>query len=190
MPFSFDLYDECNKLHTVWQNIPMAKLYRSRASLRLFGEDLEPEEITRLLCCIPTSSQKKGEIIRHRTNGDEHVAPYGKWLLNEDECCPGDLDGQIQRLLARVSADLSVWHNLVSRFRTDLFCGIFVQQWNEGVSLSPEVLAALGSRGIKIDFDIYIDSNADANTGQPAKLTESEQDDSVKPQHQPEGRCR
>ena len=137
----------------------MAELYRSCASLRLFGDDLEPEEITRLLCCLPTSSQKRGEIIRHRTDGGQHVAPTGKWLLSENECFPGDLDGQIQRLLGRVTDDLSVWHDLVSRFRTDLFCGIFVQQWNEGFSLSPTVLAALGNRGIKLDFDTYIKSN-------------------------------
>ncbi len=136
----------------------MAELYRSCASLRLFGDDLEPDEITRLLCCLPTSSQKRGEIIRHRTDGGEHVAPRGKWLLEENGCCPGDLDGQIHRLLGRVSADLSVWHDLVSRFRTDLFCGIFLQQWNEGFSLSPKVLSALGNRGIKLDFDIYIES--------------------------------
>lgn len=136
----------------------MADLYRSCASLRLFGDDLDPEEVTRLLGCPPTSSQKEGDIIRHKTDGGEHVAPYGKWLLQEDECCPGDLDGQIQRLLGRVSAESSVWHDLVSRFRTDLFCGIFVQQWNEGFSLSPAVLAALGNRGIELDFDIYIDS--------------------------------
>ena len=168
----------------------MAELYRSRASLRFFGDDLEPAEITRLLCCIPTSSQKKGEIIRHRTDGGKHVAPYGKWLLEEDECCPGDLDGQIQRLLARVSANLSVWRDLVSRFRTDLFCGIFVQQFNEGVSLSPAVLAALGNRGIEIDFDIYIDSNTEACVGQPAKLPESKLENSVKPDPEPEGLSR
>jgi hypothetical protein len=169
----------------------MAELSRSCASLRLFGDDLDPDEITRLLSCLPSSSQKRGEIIRHRIGGGEHVAPYGKWLLNEDECKPADLDGQIQRLLGRVSGDASVWQDLVSRFRVDLFCGLFVKEWNEGVSLSPAVLAALGSRGILIDFDIYKDSEAEQGVApQSATRSESNSEGGDKPQPESEERSR
>lgn len=37
----------------------------------------------------------------------------------------------------------------------DMFCGLFMQNENEGQSLSAELLAMLGERGIDLSLDIY-----------------------------------
>ena len=68
---------------------------------------------------------------------------------------PGDLDAQVQELLARVHQDIVVWRELASRFDFDLFCGWFMAGGNEGVELSPATLLALGERGIRLGVDLY-----------------------------------
>jgi hypothetical protein len=35
------------------------------------------------------------------------------------------------------------------------FCGLFLDEMNEGISLSPDTLAAIGSRGLSSGLDIY-----------------------------------
>ncbi|WP_425309098.1 hypothetical protein AADG42_10165 [Ammonicoccus fulvus] len=39
-------------------------------------------------------------------------------------------------------------------YDVDLFCGWFMQNWNEGVSISAVTLSALGARRIALDIDI------------------------------------
>jgi hypothetical protein len=51
--------------------------------------------------------------------------------------------------------DLMVWQALTSSYDVDMFCGAFMQSTNDGLSISPETMLALGSRGIKFDLDIY-----------------------------------
>jgi len=53
-----------------------------------------------------------------------------------------------------LTGDLAVWQAL-ARFRPDLFCGLFMGSSNDGVSLSPRALLALGERGIELGLDIY-----------------------------------
>lgn len=77
------------------------------------------------------------------------------WGLEAADCEPEGLDGQVQELLNKTNRDLSVWQKISGRYRIDLFCGLFMTESNEGLSLSPESLTALGERGIEIGFDIY-----------------------------------
>lgn len=141
----------------------MAQLHKSVATLRICGDDLNPAEITDLLALPPTNAQRKGdEFVAPRT-GRVRIAKSGMWSLEAADCEPENLDGQVQELLSKTSQDLSVWQKLSARYRIDLFCGLFMAEWNEGLSLSPRTLAALAKRGIEIGFDIYgpLDENCD-----------------------------
>ncbi len=133
----------------------MPAIERSVATLRVMGDDLVPEEITRLLGCAPTKAQLKGEVFRNAKSGKERIARFGMWRLNATDREPSDPDAQVAEILGKLSQDLEVWRSLTSSFRTDLFFGLFMKEWNEGLSLSPMTLMALGSRGIEADFDIY-----------------------------------
>ncbi len=42
----------------------MAHLYRTVASLRIGGDDLDPDEVSALLCCQPTAGYRKGQVVR------------------------------------------------------------------------------------------------------------------------------
>src|SRR5579864_6092955 len=121
----------------------------------MFGDALVPDEITCVLGCAPTHARRKGDIIRGKTTGRESIAPAGTWQLEADARDRADLDGQIAHILDRLTTDPEVWARLSQAFRIDLFCGLFMERANEGVALSPSTLAALGSRGIELSFDIY-----------------------------------
>jgi len=125
----------------------------SAVALRLFGDELDPGEVTRLLGCAPTKCARKGDVIPdpkyHR------VERRGRWLL--DSACPRTvpLDEQVEALLARVTGDLEVWKDLGRRFKMDLFCGVFMDEENRGFLLEAGLVRKLSDRGLAIGFDIY-----------------------------------
>jgi hypothetical protein len=132
----------------------MGALKESAASLRFFGDDLDPDEITALLGANPTVGVRKGAAWK-TSRGREIIARTGSWRLSVPRREPGDLDAQIAEILAVLSDDLSVWAKLTSRYSADFFCGLFLQEGNEGLTLNAETLKALGLRGLPLDLDIY-----------------------------------
>ncbi len=119
------------------------------------GDDLRPEEITRLLGCEPTKAQRKGEVFRSPTSGKERIARIGMWSLEAADRQPSDPDAQIGEILSKLSSDIEIWRSIMQRHRADIFFGLFMKEWNEGLSLTPATLVALGSRGVELGFDVY-----------------------------------
>ena len=123
------------------------------ASLRVFGEWLDPEDISRQLGCLPTSTTRKGDPLSYG-----RVSDIGMWSLQEDgSTIPETV---VDALLAKLTPDLAVWHELGSKYRMDIFCGVFFGSENEGsggFSLSPTLVQSLAERGLEIGFDIYWD---------------------------------
>jgi len=137
----------------------MAVLSGSTASLRFFCDDLDPDELTKLLGCPPTKSESKGEEIVGKVTGQKRIARSSGWRLSAARRDPGDIDAQITEILDQLTDDKEVWQDLTARFRADIFCGLFMAEGNEGVSLTHETLEKLAARGLMIDFDIYDSSD-------------------------------
>jgi Domain of unknown function (DUF4279) len=133
----------------------MAHLHRSKASLRIYSAALDPEEISRILNCVPTKSFRKGQIIRGSVTGREHVQKVGMWSLAAADREPENLDAQVAELLEKLPGDLAMWGALSERYKVDLFVGLFMKEANEGFSLSPGTLRALGERSIELAIDVY-----------------------------------
>ena len=133
----------------------MAQLCKSVVTLRIAGEDLVPDEITRLLGASPTHGEAKGQEIVSQKTGKVRIAKFGMWRLCSTDREPEDVDGQIAEILGQMTDDLTVWRSITGRYDLDLFCGLFMRESNEGLTISSQSLAALGARGIKIDLDIY-----------------------------------
>jgi len=132
----------------------MSRLHQTVASLRFFGDDLDPDEITHLLGADATVGVRKGAVWI-TSLGAEKVARRGSWRLNVEDRSPGDLDGQIKELLDPLTTDLAIWKGLRRRFDADIFLGLFLKESNEGIALAPTTLEAVGSRGLLLDMDIY-----------------------------------
>lgn len=133
----------------------MAQLHKSAVTLRIAGDDLVPDEISRLLGASPTHGQTKGQEIVGPKTGRVRIAKCGMWRLCASDREPEDMDGQIQEILSQTTDSLAVWRSITERYDVDLFCGLFMSGDNEGLTISSESLAALGARGIEIGLDIY-----------------------------------
>lgn len=132
----------------------MAHLQRAVASLRIAGDDLDPNQVSALLGTDPTHGQAKGQEIPLKS-GRTRIAQFGQWRLHATETEPENLDGQVAELLGKLTDDLAIWRNLGHRYKIDLFCGWFMGGTNEGVTVSATTLKALGERGIELGLDIY-----------------------------------
>jgi hypothetical protein len=139
----------------------MAQVQKSVVTLCIAGDDLVPDEITRLLGASPTHAQRKGDRIVGRKTGHVGIAAFGMWRLCASDREPEDMDGQIQETLSKLTNDLAVWQTITGRYQVDLFCGLFMDGINEGLTISSQSLAALGARGIEIGLDIYYAGDAD-----------------------------
>jgi hypothetical protein len=139
----------------------MARVQKSSVTLRIGGNDLIPDEITKLLGAKPTSAEVKGQKIVGRKTGHVRIAKMGMWRLEAKDREPEDMDGQIQEILSQLTSELHVWRGIGERYELDLFCGIFLGGSNEGMTLSAASLASLGERGIEVGLDIYSGDDED-----------------------------
>lgn len=127
-----------------------------RVGLRVFGTDLEPHEISTLLKATPSQARRKGDKMpgRYRRSAGE-----GSWLLTLEfkKEMKIELDEAINQLLNRLSPNLEAWENLTSRFRVDIYCGLFLAEGtgNEGFSLTPKTARRLAERRVEVGFDLY-----------------------------------
>lgn len=139
----------------------MIHLHSTAASLRIGGDDLDPDEISVLLGCQPTKGYRKGQVERGPSSGRDIMRKTGAWMLDAEDQAPGNLDEQVRSILDRLPADLSIWKKLSSRYKIDLFCGWFMAETNEGIAISAHTLVRLGERAILLDVCIYAPLSGD-----------------------------
>lgn len=132
----------------------MAVVSKTKATLRIIGDDLLPEDVTNSLGGFPTHCQAKDQEVV-RKSGNVRIAKSGLWALSATEQEPGDLDAQVSEILDQLTDNLDAWQKLSDNYRIDLYCGIFLDRSMEGLSLSSESLLKLGERNILLGFDIY-----------------------------------
>ncbi len=135
---------------TIWFGGPID---RSKVSLRIFGKDLNPEEISRLLKCRPSEAKKSGHKAVGRTK--ERIPQSGRWSLESELPAEKDLEEKVWDILKRVPSEQGVWKSLTGRYHVDLFCGVFLDKQNRGFGLSVKLMRELSRLGIEIGFDIY-----------------------------------
>lgn len=130
----------------------MGTIARVRVSLRVYGESLEPDEVSALLGRDPTRCHRAGDTTA--TNGSS-VEPTGAWILDSWVSEKAEVEEHIESLLSVLTNDPDEWENLTSRFSASLLCTVLLDQYNEGFELSPRVSQSLAERGLVVAFDIY-----------------------------------
>lgn len=139
----------------------MSGIKTSVVTLRIYGDDIIPENITAMLGVPPTHAETKGQKSVGRRTGAVRIAKSGMWRLCASDRQPEDIDGQIREIFSRIPADVSVWQSITRKYQTNLFCGLFMSETNDGLSISPQSLAFLAERGIELWFDIYAPNDDD-----------------------------
>lgn len=132
----------------------MTTIAQTSVSLRFFGDDLDPKNVTTALGVLPTRAEEKGQLITN-VLGDVRTAGRGSWCYTVERRTPGDLDGQIKELFDALTNDLSIWRLLAGKYAADLFVGMFLSEENEGVAISATSLEMVSSRGLALEFDVY-----------------------------------
>jgi hypothetical protein len=135
----------------------MAAIGRVRVSLRVFGDSLQPEEVSALLGRPPTREHLKGDKRKGDGTGGsaDAVEPTGAWILDSSLSEKDEIEEHIEALLGPLSNDMDEWSSLMDNFSASIHCSVFLDQYNEGFELSPRVAQALAERGLVIAFDIY-----------------------------------
>ncbi len=126
----------------------------SSISLRFFGDDLIPDELTQLLGVEPSVSYRKGDVFRGKRY--DRIYDVGSWRLHTERS-DIDLQDQINKLLDKLPADLEIWHSLTKRFQADLFCGLWMKRWNRCLSFEVATLQQMTERGLSIGLDVYVE---------------------------------
>ena len=132
---------------TVWFGGPVD---RWKVTLLVYGEELDPDRISAVLGCQPSSAQRKGDPFPKK----------GRWLLeidSKDYDGNADVDDGIRMLLARLPTDSALWVSLTGTYAVDIFCGIFLASSNRGFGISTEVSRSLSDRNLEIGFDVYME---------------------------------
>jgi len=132
----------------------MATLDQCKAALRIFGDELIPEELSRLFDHFHTKGWVKGYEYS-TSSGKVVVKKSGAWILDAEPTASADFDGQISQLLGYIDVSLDDWALLAKRFEMDIFCGWFMRESNEGISVSSQTMRLLSERNIALFIDIY-----------------------------------
>lgn len=132
---------------TVWFGGPVD---RWTITLRVHGEELDPDRISAVLGCEPTSAARRGNPFPRR----------GRWLLaiKSENCAESDdVEDGVRMLLARLPSDADVWIPLTDTYSVSVSCGLFLASSNRGFAISAEVSKMLSDRNLEIGFDVYFD---------------------------------
>ena len=132
----------------------MTRIGSVNARLRIIGDDLDPDDVTRMLKCEPSEASRKAEV-RPKRGRHPVYARSGIWLLKSPLEPSQSLEAHIRAILDEVHADIDTWTSLGERFEVDIDVGLFLDNDNEEFWLSPDVVQLLGDRGIGIDVDVY-----------------------------------
>ncbi len=131
---------------------------RFQITLRLSGEQLDPDRISALFGCAPTRMHRKGLPISAREGAP--IAKRAQWHLtidSKDGDERNDVEDGIRTLLERLPSDPALWASLTSTYKVDIFCGLFLEADNRGFAISAETSKLLSDRHLNIGFDVYFD---------------------------------
>ena len=124
---------------------------RSYASLCLYGEDLDPDEVSRTLGIEPTSSGRRGGPLRRG-----RVLSRGFWCVStRDDCDSDDASEHVARLASMLGMDPPAIVAAVGRYEARVYIYWDLQDGNGGPVLTPPALAWLAQVGAELHVDLY-----------------------------------
>lgn len=137
----------------------------SRASFRIFGETLMPEELGSVLSIPASRTHMKGQ----RHDGGRSVWRESAWILNSPLDKKENLAEHVKWLLDRLEPKADAVKALCAKYRVDIFCGFSSGSGQGGFTLDPETLARLAQLRIPVALDLYPPSDIE-DQGKTASL--------------------
>jgi hypothetical protein len=125
---------------------------RLEIELRVTGDDLDPERITRMLGTNPTRAARKGEAIDH--DGVPVAQRTGVWSYALPASPEWELGDAIDTLLERLPPDPALWEWLAGWAEVVVVCGLYVHDSGRAADLEPDTLAGLAERRLSLRLEI------------------------------------
>ncbi len=119
--------------------------------LAIYGEDLDPDAITAILRCSPTSSHRRGD----RKGARSPAFKTGAWLLKIRGVAPVSADDLTAALLNQLPDDATTWATLAGAYDLQLRFGIHMTGWNRGFGLAAANVDRIARMRVSLVFDIY-----------------------------------
>jgi hypothetical protein len=121
-------------------------------SLNIYGDDLDPDEITGLLgVAADAQSTPRGQ---HATG--QPGFPDGCWTHKVESAGPGNpADQALAGLLDRLPSDPSLWACLVQSYQIQIFFPVGFMDCNKGFGLSALNVQRVAALGLGLEFGLY-----------------------------------
>jgi hypothetical protein len=129
-----------------------ATCVETHSTLRVFSDDLAPEEISRVLQIEPTESFRTGDAhsqgkLRRKANG---------WLYSTQKICDSkDTRRHIDTILSKLEGKQDVVASMQSQGCKFDITSYWVSTGQGGPWLMPQQMLKLGRLGIEVWWDIY-----------------------------------
>lgn len=144
-------------------------MHRYTVELRISGQTLDPDEVTRVLGLVPTRVARKGEPKVDGGTSQWTANMWGFELVPPGKDDWSSLSDGLQALLRSFGPIRDRLHAYSRGNELYLWCGHFTSSFDGGPSLSPTLLKALGDFGVELILDTYCDC-ADEPLTQPEGL--------------------
>ncbi|MDF1663388.1 MAG: DUF4279 domain-containing protein [Planctomycetota bacterium] len=132
----------------------MTKKTTSYASICIYGDELNPNEITRILKQSPHSSQSKGEIIVD--GGGERIALQGVWMFcSNDHMYSESLIEHIEFLLDSIPEEIEKLTDIPGVEAAYITCFFIVQKFGHHLIIEHDVMEECSDYGLGINIDAY-----------------------------------
>ncbi len=130
--------------------------------INFYSERLNRDEITKLIGTEPTKAWNPGERHPMGSTNKTRITDWGKWYLTSKRDGT-DLNIKLKDLLNKLTNDLEKWKILTSKYESWIDIAGYMENWNRGFTLKPEIMKMLSDRNLEIVFDIYFDGEDDEN---------------------------
>jgi uncharacterized protein DUF4279 len=123
----------------------------SGATLAVYGNNLDPEKITRMLGVPPTRSFRRGHRVRPHSPPTQH----GAWFLQVRGESPDGPEVQLAQLLKQLPRQARIWKELNRKYTVQLRFGLHMTGWNKGFGFTPDLVNRIAKMRVELQFDIY-----------------------------------
>jgi len=125
---------------------------RLEIELRVSGDDLDPDRVTRMLGVNPTRAARKGDEID--VLGVPTVQRTGLWTWALPASPEWELGDAIDTLLERLPHDPALWESLAGWATVAVVCGLYIHDVDRVADLAPDTLARLAERRLALSLQI------------------------------------
>ncbi|OGV70184.1 MAG: hypothetical protein A2283_24180 [Lentisphaerae bacterium RIFOXYA12_FULL_48_11] len=122
----------------------------------LYSDDLDPDEISRIIRLKPTQAYKKGSLSANK----KMIRRHGAWKLETPWISKFSFETNISRFLSKLPTGKKLWSELTSHYDTELTVVLRMRTWNRSATLSAKIIQELAKRKLSLGIDVYFDDDS------------------------------